>query len=241
MTASVSASARERVLVVEDDDDIQQLVAFNLRSAGYDVTAVATGSDALAAAHESTPGVIVLDLMLPDITGVQVCSELRADSTFTDVCVLMLTARDHEYDRLLGFEVGADDYVVKPFSVRELVFRVRALMRRPHARTSPPPSSPTLATLRWRGIDVDRDACRVTLDGVPCALRPLEYRLLVTFLERPARVLSRRDLLELVWGIDDPEASTRTVDTHVRRLRERLGVHAAAIETVQGFGYKHPE
>jgi two-component system phosphate regulon response regulator PhoB len=238
MNAIPAAAARERVLVVEDEDDIRQLVAFNLRDAGYDVVDVATGQDALVAARESPPAVIVLDLMLPDMTGIQVCSELRADAATADVCIMMLTARDHEYDRLLGFQVGADDYVVKPFSVRELVFRVRALMRRPVARASAPLSSRALAFASTRAIAIDRDACRVTIDGELVALRPLEYKLLAAFVARPDHVLSRRDLLNDVWGIDDPQASTRTVDTHVRRLRERLGRHHDAIETVQGFGYR---
>jgi two-component system phosphate regulon response regulator PhoB len=154
-----------------------------------------------------------------------------------DIGVLMLTARGDEYDRVLGFEVGADDYVVKPFSVRELVLRVKALARRTSERRAARAAADEGRRLSWRGLSIDPLRHRVYADGAEVALRPLEYKLLAIFLERPGAVLPRAQLLEEVWGIRG-DVNTRTVDTHVRRLRERLGPYGDAIETVYGFGYR---
>jgi two-component system phosphate regulon response regulator PhoB len=237
MEPSSAGRAADRVLVVEDEPDLQLLITVNLREAGFDVRTAATGADALSILRRERPWVVVLDLMLPDVSGIEVCRQVRADPVVRDVAIIIVTARAEEYDRLLGFEVGADDYLPKPFSVRELVMRVKALARRPFVRAialEPAPSS----VLRAAGIEVERIAHRVTIDGTPTALRPLEYKLLVALMENDGRVLTRADLLRLVWSIDDPNASTRTVDTHVRRLRERLGRYEELVETVQGFGYR---
>ena len=162
---------------------------------------------------------------------------MRLDPSLADVPIMMLTARGDEYDRVLGFEVGADDYVVKPFSVRELVMRVKGLARRANERRLARGARDEGKRLSWRGLEIDPTRHRVTMDGAELALRPLEYKLLAIFVEHPGRVFSRTDLLQEVWGIS-PETNTRTVDTHIRRLRERLGSYSEAIETVHGFGYR---
>ncbi|MBX3190607.1 MAG: response regulator transcription factor [Labilithrix sp.] len=225
------------VLVVDDEEDIRRLVTFNLGDAGFKVEAVENGADALAAATRLRPSVVVLDLMLPDLSGMEVCRRLRADESVADAAVLMLTARGDEYDRVLGFEVGADDYVVKPFSVRELVMRVKGLARRANERRLARGARDEGKRLSWRGLEIDPARHRVLIDGAELGLRPLEYKLLAIFVEHPGRVFSRTELLQEVWGIS-PDTNTRTVDTHIRRLRERLGANADAIETVHGFGYR---
>ena len=230
----------DRILIVDDEPDIQQLLLFNLKEAGFDPEAVGTGVEGLASAERTRPQIVILDLMLPDVSGNEVCRRLRAHPDLGDVAILMLTARGDEYDKVLGFEVGADDYVVKPFSVRELVMRVRALARRVAERAAARGAQQTTTgdkRLRWRGLEVDPVRHRVFADGAELTLRPLEFKLVTTFLETPGIVHSRAKLLEEVWGIT-AEMNTRTVDTHVRRLRERLGKYGEAIETVHGFGYR---
>lgn len=234
---SSAGQGQDLVLVVDDEEDIRQLVSFNLDEAGFRVESVETGNDALVSAAKLRPSVYVLDLMLPDISGTEVCRRLRADPNLSDAAILMLTARGDEYDRVLGFEVGADDYVVKPFSVRELVMRVKALASRAKERRLARGASDEGKRLRWRGLEIDPIRHRVTIDGAELGLRPLEYKLLATFIEQPGKVFSRTDLLAEVWGIS-PDTNTRTVDTHIRRLRERLGAYSEAIETVHGFGYR---
>ncbi|MBX3204676.1 MAG: winged helix-turn-helix domain-containing protein [Labilithrix sp.] len=232
-----ASSPGEAVLVVDDEEDIRRLVSFNLDEAGFRVETVDTGAGALAAAARLKPAVFVLDLMLPDLSGTEVCRRLRADAELADAAILMLTARGDEYDRVLGFEVGADDYVVKPFSVRELVMRVKGLAVRARERRLARGSSDEGKRLRWRGLELDPVRHRVTVDGGELGLRPLEYKLLAIFIEHPGRVYSRTELLQEVWGIS-PDTNTRTVDTHIRRLRERLDAYSEAIETVHGFGYR---
>ncbi len=220
------------VLVVDDEPDIRELVLFNLRAAGFGATAVGTAAEALEALATARPDVLVLDLMLPDLPGVEVCRRVRENPELARVGILMLTARGAEYDRLAGFEVGADDYVVKPFSVREIVHRVRALARRAGAQVEAQAES-----YAWRGIALDAASHRVTVDGAEIGLRPLEFRVLKLLMSRKDEVLTRSQLLEQAWGITG-EIHTRTVDTHMRRLREALGRYGDAIETVRGFGYR---
>jgi two-component system phosphate regulon response regulator PhoB len=220
-----------RVLVVEDEADVARLLAFNLGEAGFVVEAVATGEAALAAAARDRPAVVVLDLMLPDLSGFEVCRRLR-EEVAPEAGVLMLTARGDEYDRIVGLEVGADDYVVKPFSVREVVLRVLALAKRVGER-----GEASGKLLRLRDLVVDPATHEVRLGGEELTLRPLEYKLLVTLLAEPGRVFSRADLLDAVWGLKE-ETGTRTVDVHVKRLRTSLGRGAELIETVHGFGYR---
>jgi two-component system phosphate regulon response regulator PhoB len=225
------------VLIIDDEPDLAELLVFNLREAGFSVESATTGASGLDAARRLRPVVIVLDLTLPDVGGLEVCRRLRAEPDLGDPAILMLTARAEEVDRVLGFEVGADDYVVKPYGVREVVARVRTLARRAAERRAARRARDKGARLRWRGLEVDPVRHEVYVDGKSLDLRPMEFKLLVTLLENPSQVLSRDRLLDEVWGMS-AEVSTRTVDTHVRRLRARLGSFGDAIETVHGFGYK---
>jgi two-component system, OmpR family, phosphate regulon response regulator PhoB len=240
MNAASTAQSDEadRVLVVEDEEDLRNLVAFNVRSAGFVVEGAATGALGLAAARATKPVVVVLDLMLPDMLGTAVCAAIRHDPELADVGILMLTARGGDYDRIQGLEAGADDYVVKPFNVRELVLRVRALAKR--SRTARLAKAARPKVYRWRGLEVEIARHRVVLDGAPLALRPLEFKLLATLLGAPGTIFSRAELMRLVWGTDE-ETDSRTVDTHVRRLRERLGACGDGLETVHRFGYRWQE
>jgi two-component system, OmpR family, phosphate regulon response regulator PhoB len=230
-------AANQRVLLVDDEPDLHELLLFNLTEAGFSARAESTGEAGLRTAASFRPDVVVLDVMLPDISGIEACRRLRQDPLTEDVGILMLTARGEELDRVIGLEAGADDYVVKPFSVREIVLRVRALGRRTRelrlARSAP--RAGRLAT--WQGLTVDLGRQQVFIDGSEVKLRPLEYKLVAVFVDHPDKTWSRAELLSEVWGMDG-EVQTRTVDTHVRRLRERLGRYGAAVETVQGLGYR---
>lgn len=224
------------MLVVDDEVDLHELVTFNLEQAGFTPSTAVTAAQARAQIAEGNWAALVLDWMLPDESGVDLCRALRAEPATLDLPILMLTARGDEDDRLTGFAAGADDYVVKPFSVRELVFRVQALVRRStEARAAR--GARAGARHEWRGLTLDAGRHLVTLDGAPLELRPLEFKLLVTLLTAPERTFSRSDLLAEVWGVA-PSINTRTVDTHVRRLRERLGAYGDLVETVHGFGYR---
>lgn len=233
----MSSEPRERVVVVDDEEAFRDLLTFNLTEAGMEAEGASTGAEGFAAVVRFRPAVVILDLMLPDVSGTEICRRLRSDPSTADVGVLMLTARGDEYDRIVGFEVGADDYVVKPFSVREVVLRVRALCRRTFERRQASGAVDAGRRLKHGGLEVDPIRHRVFLESEEVALRPLEFKLLALFLENPGRVFSRADLLEEVWGMPR-ELSTRTVDTHIRRLRSRLGPYQDAIETVPGFGYR---
>ena len=222
----------QRVLVVDDEPDITALVAYHLAKAGYRVSTAANGSDALHAAREERPDVIVLDLMLPGASGYEVLQELRRMEETRQVGVILLTSRRDEADRIRGLSLGADDYLVKPFSPAELALRVAALLRRLSA-----PAVEGGSTLTAGGITIDRSAHRVTLHGEELPLTATEYRLLLTLVERRGRVQSRPQLLETVWEAQ-PDIQTRTVDMHVQRLRTKLGSEGDMIETVRGFGYR---
>jgi two-component system phosphate regulon response regulator PhoB len=223
-----------RVVIVEDEEDIRGLVAFTLRDLGWDTYPAGTGEEGLALVASVRPEVVVLDLMLPDLSGVEVCRRLRADHANRGLGVVMLTARSDEYDRLLGFEVGADDYVVKPFSVRELGLRVRALAR---SRAPRGAAWPTQAPFRWRGLLMDPLQHRVRAEGVDLVLRPVEFKILLLLMSTPGRTFSRQEIAA-VASTDVREGNQRTIDTHVSRLRDTLGPFAGAIETVPGFGYR---
>jgi len=218
------------ILIVDDEADLANLVEFNLRQAGFNTAIAATGADALKQAAARTPDLILLDLMLPDLSGKEVCRRLRADARLKATPIVMLTARGEEVDRIEGFEVGADDYVTKPFSPRELVLRVRAILRRAH------PGTPA-DVLSHGPLELDLAAHTATVGGAAVDLTALEFKLLTHFLTRPGRVQTREQLLADVWGITSP-LETRTVDTHVMRLREKLGEAREAIETVRGVGYR---
>ena len=221
-----------RVLVVDDEPDITALVAYHLAKAGYRVSTAANGPDALRAAREEHPDIVVLDLMLPGMSGYDVLQELRRQNDTGDAALILLPPRREEADRIKGLSLGADDYLTKPFSPAELGLRVAALLRR---LGSPAVSAGSLLTAG--PITIDRSAHRVAVDGADLVLTATEYKLLLTLIERRGRVQSRPQLLETVWDAH-PEIQTRTVDMHVQRLRTKLGVHGELIETVRGFGYR---
>jgi len=222
-----------RILIIEDERDLAELLAFNLQQAGYATTLVHDGADGLEKALADPPDLVILDLMLPSLLGTEVCRRLRHERATAAVPVMMLTARGEELDRVVGFEVGADDYVVKPFSVREVVLRVKALLR----RSSDTDESKGLS-IGPLAIDTERHV--VTVDGAPVDLTTLEYKLLLTLAERRGRVQTRDGLLQDVWGYAYA-GDTRTVDTHITRLRTKLGSAGALIRTLRGFGYKLEE
>jgi two-component system, OmpR family, phosphate regulon response regulator PhoB len=223
-----------RILVVEDEADIRQVVAYNLGLAGHETVLCDRGEPALAAARDKRPNLVLLDLMLPDISGLEVCRLLKSDPSLREIPVIMVTARSEEIDRVVGFELGVDDYVVKPFSVRELVLRVQAVLRRSQDKQAGRSESETTAFGRLR---LDRGAHRAWVDGEEVSLTALEMKLLWTLFDRRGRVQTRGTLLGDVWE-SSPENTTRTVDTHVKRLREKLGPAGAYVETVRGVGYR---
>ena len=231
MTAPAGARTPERVLVVDDEPDIVALVAYHLAKSGYRVATAANGRDALDVVRRERPALVVLDLMLPDLSGYEVLEQLRADEATRHVAVLMLTARREEPDRIRGLSLGADDYLTKPFSPQELVLRVGAILRRVSA--SPAPSD----VVTIGPVALDRSAHRVTVHGAEIELTPTEYKLLQILVERRGRVQDRAGLLEAVWEAA-PDIQTRTVDMHIQRLRAKLGDAGDLIETVRGFGYR---
>ena len=233
MTTASTKKSPARILVVEDERDIAALIAYHLTKEGYRVRTAEAGHEALESVGAERPDLMLLDLMLPGFSGYEVLQEMKRQPELAEVPIVVLTARRDEADRVMGLELGADDSVTKPFSPRELVLRVKAVLRRAQ--------SPAVAgggrTLRGGPIVVDLNALRASIDGDELDLTPTEYRLLVTLMERRGRVQSRQQLLETAWDIH-ARIETRTVDMHVQRLRSKLGVHGALIETVRGFGYR---
>jgi two-component system phosphate regulon response regulator PhoB len=223
-----------RILVVDDEPDLLELVRVNLTQAGYEVETAETGQEGLDQARRSRPDLLVLDLMLPDLSGTEVCRQIRSDRELHDVPVLMLTAKSEEVDRVVGLELGADDYVTKPFSPRELALRVGAILRRTSAE------SRQSEVLSHGPLLLDAERHRCTVDGESVELTAKEFRLLATLMRRPGRVMTRERLLDEVWG-SDITVTTRTIDTHLKRLREKLGVAGDLIETVRGVGYRFAE
>jgi two-component system, OmpR family, phosphate regulon response regulator PhoB len=226
-----------RVLVIEDEQDLQKILGYNLRQAGHEALAATRGNEGLDLARGKHPDIVLLDLMLPDLPGTEVCKILKRDARTKGIPILMLTAKGEEIDRVLGFELGADDYVVKPFSVRELLLRIDAILRRTREQSA------GTQGFQFGLLRVDRDAHRVWVEEAEVQLTALEFNLLVTLYDRRNRVQERAVLLDNVWGIE-AAITTRTVDTHVKRLREKLGKAGDYIETVRGVGYRfaeHPE
>lgn len=222
------------ILVADDDRDIQEMISRNLISAGFPVIRAEDGADALSKARTQHPALAVLDVMMPGLSGLDVCRLLKADHNTSNIAIMMVTARSEEIDRLLGFELGADDYVTKPFSPRELVLRIRSILRRksePEAKTN---------FLQVGPIAIDRERHRVSVNGQETELTAIEFKLLSTLMERVGRVLTRETLLSAVWGMET-NVESRTVDTHLRRLREKLGAAGEQIRTVRGFGYRIDE
>ena len=227
--------AMPTILVVEDERDVQTILEFNLKEAGFEPLRATRGEDALAWLRARVPDVVLLDLMLPDIPGTEVCRRIKADPRTAQVPVIMLTARGDELDRVVGLELGADDYVTKPFSVRELLLRIRAILRRTSA-----PAAPARPVVSIGPVRLDREAHRCTVEGRDVELTPIEFKLLGTLMDRAGRVQSRERLLGDVWELSEGVES-RTVDTHVKRLRDKLKPAGDLVETVRGLGYRFVE
>lgn len=219
-----------RIAVIEDDPDLQTVLQFNLRAAGHEPLPATAGASGLALVRQRQPELVVLDVMLPDLNGIQVCRALKADARTAAIPVLMLTAKGMEDDRIAGLQAGADDYVVKPFSVRELLLRVAALLRRTQLVTA-------ASGICVGALFIDRDAHRASVDGAAIELTALEFKLLWTLAERRERVQTRAQLVEAVWGAG-ADVDDRAVDTQVKRLRERIGSAACLVQTVRGAGYR---
>ena len=220
----------EKILIVEDEIDVAELLAHHLRGEGFSVEIVTNGRIALAAVKAQTPALIVLDLMLPEISGLDLCRMIKSNPVTRNVPIVMLSARIEEIDRVLGFELGADDYVVKPFSPRELVLRIRAILRRLSQD-----KEEVLLRVGALVLDRSRHEVRAAERVIDCTAT--EFKLLAILMERQGRVQERDRLLTDVWGYDSV-IDTRTVDTHMRRLRDKLGTHGSYIETIRGFGYR---
>ncbi|MFZ4856608.1 MAG: response regulator [Desulfuromonadaceae bacterium] len=226
----------KKVLIIEDEKDLADLLAFNLEKEGYAATCVYDGKRGLEQATADLPDLILLDLMLPGVLGTEVCKALRKDRRTARIPIIMITAKGDEIDRVVGFEVGADDYIVKPFSMREVVLRVKAVMRRSEPDEQAPP--PELFLIG--DIVIDKERHTVTSAGNEIELTSTEYKLLLYLAEKKECVHSREQLLQRVWSYNNA-GDTRTVDTHVTRLRGKLGAPGDIIKTVRGFGYKIEE
>jgi two-component system phosphate regulon response regulator PhoB len=221
-----------KVLVIEDEEDLRQVLEYNLRQAGHEVLSAARGREGLRLAQQERPDLVLLDLMLPDVSGTEVCRSLKEAPQTRHIRVAMVTARGEEVDRVVGFELGADDYIVKPFSVRELLLRIQAILRR-----AAPAQPADEQDIEFGCLRIDRNAHRVWVDEREIELTALEFKLLLVLYERRNRVQTRAMLLDDVWGIQ-AEITTRTVDTHVKRLREKLDRARDYVETVRGGGYR---
>lgn len=221
---------KPRILVVDDEPDVLELVGFNLTKAGFQVLTAGDGAEALRKARETSPNLIVLDVMLPEVDGLEVCKLLRANSKTAAIPILMLTAKAAEVDRVLGLELGADDYLTKPFSPRELLLRIRNLLGRRQAIQEK-------ESVRVGCLTIDLPRHEVAVEGKRIDLTATEFKLITILAQRCGRVLSREQLLRDVWEYDTL-IDTRTVDTHVRRLREKLGPAASYLNTVRGVGYR---
>jgi two-component system phosphate regulon response regulator PhoB len=224
----------ESILIVDDEQDVVDLLVYHLQRAGYKVFTARDGATAIQKARDRMPALVVLDLMLPEVEGTEVCKRLKADAKTAHIPILMLTAKAEEVDRVLGLELGADDYVTKPFSPREVVLRVKSILRRAQGEAE------SAEVLRISDIVLDRAKHEVTVKNKPVELTATEFKLLAMLMERRGRVQSRDRLLTDVWGYEG-DVDTRTVDTHVRRLREKLGKAADCIETIRGVGYRFIE
>lgn len=223
---------KHRILIADDEPDALKLLETRLVAVGYEVLKATDGVAALGRVRKDSPALAILDVMMPEMSGLEVCRTLKGDPKTARMPIMLLTARNEEVDRVLGFEFGADDYVTKPFSPREVVLRVQALLR----RQAPAPVS-TGTVIRVGSIVIDRLALRVTVRNQPVDLTRTEFKLLSTLIESTGRVLTRDALLTAVWPTDS-NIEIRTVDTHLRRLREKLGRAGQLIQTIRGFGYR---
>ena len=231
----MSEAKPRKILVVDDEADVTDLVAYHLKAKGYQVETLNDHNRSVGTARSLVPDLVILDVMMPDLTGIQICRMLRADPKLRKVPVIFLTAKAEESDRIQGLEIGADDYISKPFSTKELVLRVQTILRR---LGDNPPEEPR--RMQVGGIVIEVDRHQVTVNGKPIELTATEFKLLHLLMERRGRVQTREHLLINVWNYET-EIETRTVDTHVRRLREKLGSEADWIETIRGVGYRMAE
>jgi phosphate regulon transcriptional regulator PhoB len=220
-----------KILVIDDEPDVVDLVALNLKAAGFKIINADNGEAGIAKAKAETPELIILDLMLPKISGTEVCKILKRDPATAGIPIIMLTAKSEEVDRIIGLELGADDYVTKPFSPRELNLRVQSILRRSQ------PEAGKQERIKHGDLTLDHSRYEVFISGTKVELTATEFKLLAILLERKGRVQSRDRLLNDVWGYESM-IDTRTVDTHVRRLREKMGSLADYVETVRGVGYR---
>ena len=220
-----------KVFIVEDEPDLRDTLKYNLENEGFSVEAFSNGEDFLSSLDKNKPNLVILDLMLPGVSGLDVCRKLRSNDNYDGIGIVMLTAKSEEIDRIVGFELGADDYVTKPFSVRELILRVKVLLKK---RTD---DGANEQILEFGPILMNLDAHEVSIDGKIINLTALEFKLLKHLIIRKGRVQTRDQLLGDVWGYSS-EVTTRTVDTHIKRLREKLGEPGDLIQTIRGVGYR---
>ncbi len=221
----------QRILIIEDESDIRELLTYNLDLEGFDVVGVANGEDALKALQTGSIQLVVLDLMLPDISGLEICRYIRRDSALSRLPVIMLTAKGEEVDRIVGFELGADDYVTKPFNIREMILRVKAVLAR--SKMTPVAGK----ALKRGALTIDPEQYEATVDGRQLSLTATEFRLLHHLAAHPGHARNRDELLDIIWG-EDKFVTPRTVDTYIRRLREKLGPAGDMIQTLRGVGYR---
>lgn len=220
-----------KVVIVEDEKDLAELLAFNLQKEGWQTMIALDGRAGLETVAAELPDLVILDLMLPELTGIEVCKQLRRQDKTAAIPIIMVTAKGEEIDRVVGFEVGADDYLVKPFSTRELLLRIKAILR----RTAPAAEAERI--IRYGSLTIDEERHLVAVNGAEVVLTLTEFKLLSILAMRPGRMQSRERLLQDVWGYSS-DADTRTVDTHITRLRSKLGEAGEMIRTVRGYGYK---
>lgn len=221
----------KHVLIIDDEKDIVQSIEYNLSKDGYKVSKSYDGLNGLEAVQKKSPDIVILDLMLPGMTGIELCKAMKADPKTAAIPVIMLTAKGEETDKIVGLEVGADDYITKPFSIRELAARIKTILKRYGEKEE------LVKTLKFPGLDIDPDSHTVKVAGKEIDLTAKEFLLLEQLARNPEKVFSRDRLLDLVWGID-VAIETRTVDVHMRRLREKLGKAAKYLKTLHGVGYK---
>lgn len=226
----ISSMAKPKILIVEDEPDISELIHFNLEKAGYQTIRAENGEQALLLAQKNRPDLMLLDLLLPGVSGLEVCRRMKGDPALQHIPIMMVTAKGEEMDRVVGLELGADDYVVKPFSIREIILRIQKLLDRREKQGTP-------SFLKVDSLVLDLEAHNAELDEKPLELTATEFRLLAHLLANRGRVQTREILLDRVWGYSF-EGYSRTIDTHIRRIRKKLGSHQNIIETVRGVGYR---
>lgn len=223
-----------KILIVDDEEDILTLLEYNLEKAGFEVISAKDGPEAIELTKKKSPALVILDIMLPSMEGTEVCKAIKRDDTTRHIPIIMLTAKGEEVDRIVGLELGADDYITKPFSPRELVLRVKAVLKRVHGKQE------SISNIKAGNIFIDSGRSTVKADGKILKLTVTEFKILTELAKSIGMVLSRDELLDRVWGAD-VYVTDRTIDTHIRRLREKLGKSAKYIETVRGFGYRFME